>query len=123
MPPLDRAAVFVEHHVAQPVQTVFDAAPMIANPLGQLRGVRPPTRQGRDVVRRLGGRLTVLRSLTHNPADLLDPRPIEMLIEGHRADQRAAFEAAVALVGFRERLPFGFTLPLCPGGKRPPVGR
>jgi hypothetical protein len=42
----------------------------------------------------------VLRPLAHDPADLLDAGPIEVVIQGHRADQRAAFEAAVALVDF-----------------------
>jgi hypothetical protein len=73
---------------------------MISNLFCQLRGIRFLTRQGRDVIRRFGGSFTVLRPLAHDPADLLDAGPIEVVIQGHRADQRAAFEAAVALVDF-----------------------
>lgn len=117
--PENRAAIFVQHHVAHPVHAILDRPPMIADQGGQLGRRGALTRQRGDVVRRLRRGPAVTRALANHAADLCDAGPIEMAIQRDAADQRAAFEPAVSLAGCGERVPFRFTLPLRPGGKTP----
>ena len=103
----DAATVFIEHHIAHPVELVFDA-PMAAIQREQLLGIDLITAQRRDAVDdfrrglRLAG-LPLARSPTAGDAEgLLHPRPTQLPFEEpvqrDGAFQRPVFATAVALV-------------------------
>lgn len=119
MPGADGATIFVERLVAHVVHTILDGAPMVPRQSQECISIGPRAWQGRNEVGGLGGRLPVQRALSMDLTDLLHARPIEMLIQSHRAGQRAPLNPSMPFIERGRGLSFRLPLALFVGGKRP----
>jgi hypothetical protein len=115
-------AVFAEGFVAHPVLFVLDA-PMTAIPTQKRLGIRSFATNTCDSIRHFGRRLAFASGRADDLADLLHPRPIEVIVQHRGVREFSTLNATVPLVERAGRLAFGIHLTLLRGGKRPPVSR
>ncbi len=91
------AGVFPKRHVPDVVQAVFDP-PVAAGEFKQAGGIGSIPREAGDPVGHFRCGLISDRAGAFESKDLLDPRPVQVAVEGGGAGELAGFDPAVALV-------------------------